>query len=49
MKAAHLDGVAFAIPIDLAMDMVRQMRAHGKVLRPYMGIKMLTIGPRYAS
>jgi HtrA serine peptidase 2 len=41
MKAAHLDGVGFAIPIDLAMDMVRQMRAHGKVLRPYLGLKMV--------
>ena len=42
MKAAHLDGVGFAIPIDLAMDMVRQMRAHGKVLRPYLGLKMVS-------
>lgn len=41
MKAAHLDGVGFAIPIDLAMDMVRQMRTHGKVLRPYLGLKMV--------
>ena len=48
MKAAHLDGVGFAIPIDLAMDMVRQMRTHGKVLRPYLGLKMVAALRRLA-
>ena len=45
MKAAHLDGVGFAIPIDLAVEMVRQMRQYGKVLRPYLGFKMVSLGP----
>jgi HtrA serine peptidase 2 len=45
MKAAQLDGVGFAIPIDVAMDMVWQMRQFGRVLRPYLGFKMVTLRP----
>jgi len=39
MKAAQLEGIGFAIPIDLGMEIVRQLRKHGRVLRPYLGVK----------
>ncbi|EKX48571.1 hypothetical protein GUITHDRAFT_105716 [Guillardia theta CCMP2712] len=45
MKAAYLDGISFAIPIDLAMDMVRQMQKYGCVRRPHLGMKIATISP----
>lgn len=35
------DGVSFAIPVDAAVDVMRQLREHGRVIRPYVGIKML--------
>jgi len=33
-------GVSFAIPIDVAMDVVRQLRAHGKVTRGVIGVRL---------
>ena len=39
-----VDGVSFAVPIDTAVDVVRQLQKHGRVLRPYIGIKMLQVG-----
>jgi HtrA serine peptidase 2 len=35
--------VSFAIPVDTAVDVMRQLRAHGRVMRPYVGIKMLQL------
>ncbi|KAK9822097.1 hypothetical protein WJX74_007192 [Apatococcus lobatus] len=43
MKAVAADGVSFAIPIDTARDVVQQLREHGRVLRPYAGIRMLQL------
>ncbi|KAK9867290.1 hypothetical protein WJX84_001258 [Apatococcus fuscideae] len=43
MKAIAADGVSFAIPIDTAKDVLRQLREHGRVLRPYAGIRMLQL------
>ena len=43
MKAIAADGVSFAIPIDTAKDVVQQLREHGRVLRPYAGIRMLQL------
>lgn len=40
MKAARADGISFAIPIDVAWAVVRALLAHGRVPRPYIGIKM---------
>jgi len=31
-------GLSFAIPIDVAMDVVKQLKAHGKVVRGWLGI-----------
>lgn len=43
MKAVAADGVSFAIPIDTAVEVVRQLAEHGRVIRPYVGIKMLQL------
>jgi serine protease Do len=33
-------GVSFSIPIDVAMEVVRQLRAHGKVTRGRIGVRL---------
>lgn len=43
MKAVAADGVSFAIPVDTAVDVMRQLKEHGRVIRPYVGIKMLQL------
>ncbi|EIE24629.1 trypsin-like serine protease [Coccomyxa subellipsoidea C-169] len=43
MKALTADGVSFAIPIDTAKHVAAQLKAHGRVVRPYIGIKMLQL------
>ena len=45
MKALAADGVSFAIPIDAAKEVVAALAAHGRVIRPYIGIKMLQREP----
>ncbi|KDD75649.1 hypothetical protein H632_c569p0, partial [Helicosporidium sp. ATCC 50920] len=49
MKALAADGVSFAIPIDAALDVARQLRARGRVLRPYAGMRMLQLNPHNAA
>ncbi len=44
MKAIAADGVSFAIPIDTAREVAQQLKEIGRVLRPYVGIKMLQVG-----
>lgn len=44
MKAATADGISFAIPIDIGWAVVRALLQHGKVSRPYIGIKMTMAG-----
>lgn len=43
MKAQRADGISFAIPIDTAWQVVRQLLAHGRVARPYVGFKMVVV------
>ncbi|GAQ83340.1 Trypsin-like serine proteases domain containing protein [Klebsormidium nitens] len=43
MKALSADGVSFAIPIDAARKVVEQLAKHGRVLRPFVGMKMLEL------
>ncbi|CAL8467650.1 g7188 [Coccomyxa elongata] len=43
MKALTADGVSFAIPIDTAKHVAAQLKAHGRVVRPFIGIKMLQL------
>mmetsp|Transcript_12974 Transcript_12974/g.30779 ORF Transcript_12974/g.30779 Transcript_12974/m.30779 type:complete len:516 (+) Transcript_12974:219-1766(+) len=45
MKALAADGVSFAIPIDTAKNVVKQLSEQGRVVRPYLGIKMLVLNP----
>ena len=43
MKALGADGVSFAIPIDEARRVVTQLLDHGRVRRPYLGMKLLEL------
>mmetsp|Transcript_2080 Transcript_2080/g.6249 ORF Transcript_2080/g.6249 Transcript_2080/m.6249 type:complete len:399 (+) Transcript_2080:103-1299(+) len=43
MKAMGMDGIAFAVPIDEVKRVVRQLTAHGRVLRPYLGLKFIEL------
>ena len=47
MKALAADGVSFAI--DEALLVMRQLLAHGRVARPYAGIKMLQLNAANAA
>jgi S1-C subfamily serine protease len=38
-------GLAFAVPIDTAKDVLAQVRQTGKVVRPWIGVEGLTITP----
>ena len=39
------DGVSFAIPIDVAQQVIKQLLLHKRVIRPYAGLKMATFQP----
>jgi len=41
-------GVSFAIPIDVAMDVVRQLRASGKVTRGRIGVRLQEVSAELA-
>ncbi|KAL3681531.1 hypothetical protein R1sor_024487 [Riccia sorocarpa] len=43
MKALAADGVSFAIPIDSALKIINQLNKHGRVVRPWLGMKMLEL------
>ncbi len=40
-----VEGVAFAIPVDVANEVAKKLITDGKIPRPYLGIKMLDIDP----
>src|SRR5690606_9709414 len=42
-------GVSFAIPINIAMDIVQQLRTSGKVTRGRMGIQVQELTPEMAA
>lgn len=44
MKALAANGVSFAIPIDAVKEVVAALAAHGRVISPYIGIRMLQRG-----
>lgn len=48
MKALSADGVSFAIPVDTAKFVIQQVLKYGRVVRPYIGIKMLDLSARTA-
>ena len=41
-------GVSFAIPIDVAMEVARQLREHGKVRRGRIGVRLQEVSPELA-
>ena len=43
MKVQGMDGIAFAVPIDEAKRVVNQLMRHGRVLRPYLGLKFIEL------
>ena len=49
MKAMGMDGIAFAVPIDDVKRIVGQLLKHGKVLRPYLGLKFVELTPVLSS
>lgn len=38
-------GIGFAIPAEIANTVAESILAHGRVLRPYLGIQMMTLSP----
>ena len=48
MKAMGMDGIAFAVPIDDVKRVVSQLLHHGRVLRPYLGLKFVELDPAIA-
>lgn len=49
MKAFAADGVSFAIPIDTAVKVMEQLKKHGRVVRPWLGLKMLELNQHVLS
>ena len=41
MKVRDSDGVSFAIPIDTAQQVIKQLLANKRVIRPYVGLRMI--------
>jgi hypothetical protein len=42
-QAANSDGISFAIPIDVVKEVLRQLMLSGRVVRPYLGVRMVTV------
>lgn len=40
MKVKGTDGISFAIPMDIATQIIKQLLERGRVTRPYVGLKM---------
>lgn len=40
MKVKDTDGISFAIPIDIASQIIKQLLYNKRVVRPYVGLKM---------
>jgi len=49
MKVADADGIAFALPIDDVKRVVDLLQRHGRVLRPYIGLKFLELDATVAA
>lgn len=43
MKAKDTDGISFAISIDFAKEIIKQLIKNRKVIRPYIGLKLSNI------
>lgn len=49
MKALAADGISFGIPIDAASEIVHQLLTKGRVVRPYIGVKLLQLNAHSAA
>merc|ERR1719408_175082 len=49
MKAMGMDGIAFAVPIDEVKRVVSHLTTHGRVLRPYLGLKFVELDAAIAA
>ncbi|KAI8548036.1 hypothetical protein RHMOL_Rhmol07G0241700 [Rhododendron molle] len=45
MKVAAADGLSFAVPIDSVSTIVEHFKKNGRVVRPWLGLKMLDLNP----
>lgn len=43
MKVKGVDGISFAIPIDIASQIIKQLLQHKRVIRPFVGLKMANV------
>ncbi|KAH7681172.1 Peptidase Do protein [Dioscorea alata] len=43
MKVANADGLSFAVPIDSAAKIMEQFKKNGRVVRPWLGVKLLDL------
>ena len=43
MKVMGMDGIAFAVPVDEVKRVLAQLQQHGRVLRPYLGLKLVEL------
>lgn len=48
MKALGLEGIAFAVQIDEVKRVMRQLALHGRMLRPYLGLRFFEVTPQLA-
>ena len=42
----YAQGIGFAIPINTVKNIVKQLKEHGKVVRPYIGVVMQDLNPQ---
>ncbi|OQU83153.1 putative protease Do-like 14 isoform X2 [Sorghum bicolor] len=45
MKVWNADGLSFAVPIDSVIKIVENFKKNGRVVRPWLGLKMLDLNP----
>ncbi|KAK3120026.1 hypothetical protein QOZ80_9AG0679690 [Eleusine coracana subsp. coracana] len=45
MKVMAADGLSFAVPIDSVVKIVENFKKNGRVVRPWLGLKMLDLNP----
>uniref|UniRef100_A0A0E0F494 PDZ domain-containing protein n=1 Tax=Oryza meridionalis TaxID=40149 RepID=A0A0E0F494_9ORYZ len=45
MKVWAADGLSFAVPIDSIVKIVENFKKNGRVVRPWLGLKMLDLNP----
>ncbi|XP_020147066.1 putative protease Do-like 14 isoform X1 [Aegilops tauschii subsp. strangulata] len=45
MKLRDADGLSFSVPIDYVVKIVEHFKKNGRVVRPWLGLKMLDLNP----